>query len=148
MIDGASGERDRPEPGPRPVVLTTVRGYAAAMDDELGAPIAYTALERGVDVFSSDGEKVGTVGHVLADEATAIFDGIVVDRHHGLGGHRFVDAPEVGRIHERGVVLRLTAEECEQLPEPTDNPGVLHVDAGDRSPSRLQRAWDRLSGRS
>lgn len=118
------------------------------MDHELGTPIAYVALARGVDVFSSDGEKVGTVGHVLADEATGIFDGIVVDRRHGPGGHRFVDAPEVGRIHERGVVLKLTAVECERLPEPTDNPAVLSIDAGDRSPSKLQRAWDRLSGRS
>lgn len=117
------------------------------MDQDLGAPIAYVALAQGVGVFSSDGEQVGTVAHVLADEATAIFDGIVIDRRHGPGGHRFVDAPEVAAIHERGVVLSLTAAECEQLPEPSANPGVLDVDAGDRSPSKLQRAWDLLSGR-
>lgn len=115
--------------------------------NELGAPIAYTALEEGVKVLSSDGERIGTVELVLADEESAIFDGIVVDRRLGPGGHRFVDAPDVDRIHERGVVLTLTAAQCEELPEPSKNPGVLDVDGGDAPPSKLQRAWDLLSGR-
>lgn len=117
------------------------------MSSDLGPPIAYTALEEGVAVFSSDGEKIGTVELVLADEETAIFDGIVVDRRAGPGGHRFADAPDVDRIYERGVVLALTAAECEQLPEPSRNPGVLDVDGGDEPPSKLRRAWDLLSGR-
>ena len=102
------------------------------MSDDLGAPVAYTALPEGVDVFSSDGQRLGKVELVLADEATAIFDGIVIDVRSGPGGHRFVDAPEVDRLHERGVVLTLTAEHCERLPKPSANPGVLDVDAGDR----------------
>jgi hypothetical protein len=114
---------------------------------ELGATIAYTALQEGVEVFSADGERIGVVEFVLADEASAIFDGIVIDRRLGPGGHRFVDAPEVDRIHERGVVLKLSAAQCEQLPDPEQNPAVLDVDGGDKQPSKLQRAWDLLSGR-
>ncbi len=114
---------------------------------EFGASIAYTALREGVDVLSSDGERIGVVEFVLADKGSAIFDGIVVDRRLGPGGHRFVDAPEVDRIHERGVVLKLSAAQCEQLPAPEQNPAVLEVDGGDEPASKLQRAWDLLSGR-
>ena len=32
-----------------------------------------------------------------------MFDGIVFDTTAGPGGHRFVDAPEVEAIYERGV---------------------------------------------
>src|SRR5262249_32474620 len=38
-------------------------GYPAAMDD-LGNPISYMVLERGVAVFSSDGEELGSVVRV------------------------------------------------------------------------------------
>lgn len=44
-------------------------------------------------------------------------------------------------------VLKLSAAECEQLPDPEQNPAVLDVDGGDKPPSKLQRAWDLLSGR-
>lgn len=58
-----------------------------------------------------------------------------------------MDAPEVDRFHERGVVLALTAAQGDELPEPSRNPGVLDVDGGDPPPPKLQRAWDLLSGR-
>ena len=63
-------------------------------------PASYLTLEPGADVFSSDGERIGTVEHVLRDDATDIFDGIVIDVRIGPGGLRFVDAPEVGEIRE------------------------------------------------
>ena len=36
------------------------------MDD--GAPISYETLEPGTPVYSSDGQQIGTVAHVLAVE--------------------------------------------------------------------------------
>ena len=66
------------------------------------------------------------------------------------GGHRFVDAPEVEAIYERGVVIKLDAEAAESLPEPSANPGVLEVDADDMVPehhAKLRRAWDMISGK-
>jgi hypothetical protein len=95
------------------------------MTDEHGAPIAYTALAMGTPVLSSDGEQVGLVEHVRADEGTGIFDGIVVD---APDGDRFVDAPEVAAIYERAVVLKVTAEQARALPEPTPAPAVIDVD--------------------
>ena len=116
--------------------------------DDLGAPVSYLALEEGTTVFTADGEEVGQVAHVLADEENDIFDGIVIS--HGLGRHTFADAEQVGEIHERGVVLILTAAEAEALPEPSENPAVMQDDAAepDSSPvaDKLRRAWDLLSG--
>ena len=38
-----------------------------------------------------------------------MFDGIVVDTTAGPGGHKFVDAPEVEEIYDRGIVLTIDA---------------------------------------
>ena len=105
----------------------------SAMDD-LGAPISYLALDKGVPVYSSDGKELGKVEHVLAEPEEDIFDGFVIDTSVLPGGHRFVDAPEVAEIYERGVVLKLDAEAAERLPEPSANPGVLEVGRRRRAP--------------
>jgi len=115
---------------------------------DLGTPIAWTALPTGIPVYSSDGERVATVKHVLGDTETDIFDGIVLDTDHG---HRFVDAPEVGDLGEEGAALIIPAEEVAALPEPTPAPAVIDIDPTDvdQSPlqGKLRRAWDLLSGR-
>jgi PRC-barrel domain len=116
--------------------------------DDLGAPISYLALEEGTAVFAADGDEVGHVAHVLADEEEDIFDGIVIS--HGLGRHTFADAEQIGEIHERGVALTITAAEAEALPEPAENPAVMDEDLSDAEDSgltaKLRRAWDLLSG--
>jgi hypothetical protein len=123
--------------------------------DDLGAHISYAVLKKGTPVYSSDGERIGTVAHVLAAAGEDIFDGIVIgDLDHevfgGARGHRFVDAPEVGPIHERAVQLTIDAATCRALPEPTANPGEMEADPADAGGSRvggkLRRAWDLLSG--
>src|SRR3954452_11267380 len=108
-----------------------------AMDD-LGAPSSYLALADGVPVYSSDGAKLGEVEHLLAEPEEDIFDGFVIDTSVLPGGHRFVDAPEVEEIYERGVVIKIDAEAAGSLPEPSANPGVLEVDADDVSRTRLE----------
>jgi uncharacterized protein YrrD len=118
--------------------------------EDLGAPISYLALAEGVPVYSSDGKELGKVEHVLAEPEEDIFDGFVIDTSVLPGGHRFVDAPEVAEIHERGAVLKLDADAAERLPEPSPNPGVLEVEAEDvprtRLEEKLSRAWDLISG--
>jgi hypothetical protein len=84
------------------------------MDD--GHAVHYSALERGVPVFSSDGVELGTVDAVLDNYRERIFDGIVLAVP---GGElRFVDAPEVARTAERAVTLTITAAEAAELPPP------------------------------
>lgn len=85
--------------------------------EDLGVAISYLVLRRGTPVFSRDGERVGRVTRVLGDRPTHIFDGIIFDTTAGPGGHRFVDAPEVDSIHERGVLLKIDAAEVEALPK-------------------------------
>jgi hypothetical protein len=121
----------------------------SAMDD-LGAPSSYLTLSEGLSVYSSDGQELGKIEHVLAEPEEDIFDGIVLDTSILPGGHRFVDAPEVDRCFDRGVVLKIDAAAAEGLPKPSANPGVLEADGDDAPPSPLQqklgRAWDRISG--
>jgi hypothetical protein len=86
--------------------------------EDLGHPVSYLVAKRGIPVFSSDGEKLGRVVKVQAAPEANMFDGIVFDTTWGPGGHRFVDAPEVGGIYERGVVLAIDAATAESLPKP------------------------------
>ena len=115
---------------------------------DLGAPGSYMTLTDGVAVYSSDGERLGEVEHVLAEPDKDIFDGIVFE---GLGGHRFVDASEIDRIHEQGVVLTLDAGGASRLPEPGPNPATMSASPDDTVEGalerKLRRAWDLISGK-
>lgn len=117
---------------------------------DLGEPVSYKVLSRGTPVYSADGERIGTVAHVLADENEDVFDGIVIGEHVFGEGHRFADADDVAEIHGRGVVLKLGREASERLPKPSANPAVMRDDPAesrsDRRHERLMRAWDRISG--
>lgn len=121
--------------------------------EDLGAPSSYLALAEGTAVYASDGERLGVVEHVLADEETDIFDGIVIDSSALPGGHRFVDASQVERVHERGIVLSLDAAAAERLPEPSENPAAMEAgpddvaDDDDGLEDKLRRAWERISGK-
>lgn len=118
--------------------------------ENLGKPSSYLALREGVAVFSSDGERLGAVEHVLRDEGTDIFDGIVLDTSVLPGGHRFADADQVAEVFERGVLLKLDRATAEALPEPGRNPAVMDVDPAQSSEGglerKLRRAWDLISG--
>ena len=86
----------------------------SAMED-LGASRAPTSSSpRACAVYSSDGKELGKVEHVLDVPEDDIFDGFVIDTSVLPGGHRFVDAPEVEEIFERGVVLKIDAAAAEQ----------------------------------
>jgi uncharacterized protein YrrD len=117
---------------------------------DLGEPSSYLTLEPGVPVYSSDGQELGNVEHVLAAEDKDVFDGIIIDTSVLPGGHRFVDAPQVDRIHERGVVLTVATADADHLPEPSESPPAVSATPDDAEESeltrKLRRAWDRISG--
>jgi hypothetical protein len=119
--------------------------------DDLGERISYLTVKSGVPVFASDGERLGRVVRVLSEPRADVFDGIVFDTTTGPGGHKFVDAPEVGEIFERGVVLKIDAAEAVELPKPRANPGSVSVNPADLTKGGggggLRRFWDRLSGK-
>jgi hypothetical protein len=119
---------------------------------DAGDPISYLVLEQGTTVLSREGETVGTVAHVLADEGKDIFEGIVIEAAGRSTGHVFADAEHVAEIRERAVRLTLDLAASQALPEPTENPAVMSEDPGaelgDSGVSRrLRRAWDLISGK-
>ncbi len=123
--------------------------------EDLGNPSSYLELRKGAECYSSDGEKVGSVEHVLAAPDEDIFDGIVLDTSVLPGGHRFVDASQVEEIFDRGVVLKIDRSAAESLPEPSANPATMEVSADDLAEGgesgltrKLRRAWDVLSGKT
>jgi uncharacterized protein YrrD len=111
---------------------------------------SYLTLQAGATVRASNGEKIGTVEHVLADHSANIFDGLVIDTRIGPGGHRFVDAYQVASMDAEGVTLTLSARDAESLPDPSGNPATMAAGPGDADPGlsdKLRRAWDLISGR-
>ena len=115
-----------------------------------GEPASYLTLSAGVPVYSRDGQRLGEVEHVLGDPDADIFDGIVFDASPLPGGHRFVDAPDVDEIYERGVVLKLDAGSAERLHRPGPNPASMAASPDDVTEGelerKLRRAWDWISG--
>jgi hypothetical protein len=115
---------------------------------DYGQPSSYLVLADGTPVYTSDGTEVGSVAHVLAVVEEDIFDGLVLDTP---SGHRFADAPHVQEIFDRAVILALTPEEVERLPEPSENPAAMSVDVDDMAPDglsdKLKRAWHNISGK-
>jgi uncharacterized protein YrrD len=118
---------------------------------DLGQPASYFVLSAGTPVYSSDGEEIGKVTHVLAAEDEDVFDGIVIGEHIFGREHRFADADDIEEIFEHGVVLKLDRAACEQLPKPTANPAVMRDDPAESNSEfrhqKLTRAWDLISGK-
>ena len=118
---------------------------------DLGPPGSFLTLSRGVPVYSSDGEELGRVEHVLSAPDVDIFDGVVLDTSVLPGGHRFADASQVTGIYERGVLLTIDAAAAERLPEPGASPASVEVGPDDlvedEAGDKLRRAWDLISGK-
>ena len=115
-----------------------------------GLPVSYEVLDPGTPVYSSDGEKIGKVAHVLSVPEEDVFDGIVIEASEGAGAHSFADADDVDSIHEHAVTLKLDAAACHDLPVPTENPGVMKDDPAEGAPrlgDKLHRAWNLISGK-
>jgi hypothetical protein len=103
------------------------------MIDE-GQAVHYSAVQRGTPVYSSDEVEVGRVETILDNVREHIFDGVVFK--DGGGVQRFVDAPEVARTAERGVILALSAEEAGRLAPPEKGHAKFRPD---RHAGRLSR---------
>ena len=109
-----------------------------------GLPIAYEVLERGIPVYASGGEQVGTVDHVVAAPEEDIFHGIVMRVENG---QRFVAADQVASLHERGVDLRIDAAAAAALPPPHGGaPAWREAEPGVK-PSGWRRFLDLIEGK-
>jgi hypothetical protein len=109
------------------------------MSETPGHPIAYTALQPGTPVHTSDGDPFATVQAVLVDEKVAVFDGIVVQTAEG---RRFVDADHIGSIYTTHVCTSLSAEQAANLPLP-DGSTVVDIKPPRSMAARLGRMFRR-----
>src|SRR3954447_5747408 len=102
-------------------------------------PIAYTALERGTVVETSDGQQFATVEAVLVDEKVSVFDGIVVQTADGT---RFVDADQIGSIYAARVRTTLSGEQAATLPRP-DGSNLIDIKPARSMADRVRRMFGR-----
>ncbi len=110
--------------------------------DDIGHAVHYTAVPAGTTVYGSDGERAGTVEVMLDNYREHIFDGVIFKSLEG--STLFADAPEVEHTAERGVVLKLTADEAQRLGPPEKGHAKFRPDrhAG-RLGRLLGRGWRR-----
>jgi uncharacterized protein YrrD len=113
---------------------------------DLGPPVAYSALHDGTPVYDRNGRRVGVVEHVLAELDLDIFHGLIVHTKPLPGRHLYADADQVAELHERGVVLAVDEGE---LHEPSAPSTPTPAGAREETPleARVRRAWDWISGR-
>ncbi len=109
------------------------------MPEEHGHPIAYTALQPGTPVQTSEGHDFGTVQAVLVDEKVSVFDGVVVRTQEGT---RFVDAHQVDWIRTTCVRTTLSAEQAANLPAP-DGSTLVEIKPAGSLAKRLGRVFGR-----
>jgi len=102
-------------------------------------PIAYTALQPGTPVQTSDGTPLATVRAVLIDEKVAVFDGIVVQT---VEGTRFVDADQIASIYTSYVRTTLSAEQAANL-SPPDGSTLIDIKPPRSMAARLGRMFGR-----
>ena len=102
-------------------------------------PIAYSALQPGTPVQTSDGSQFATVERVLVDEKVSVFDGIVVLSATGTG---FVDADQVHSIYTSHVRTTLSAEQAANLPPP-DGSNLVEIKPSRSVGDRLNRFFGR-----
>ena len=110
----------------------------------MSEPIAYTAVEKGAVVTTAEGERLGTVEHVLQDASLDLFDGLAVNTEHGL---RFVDARSITSITTDGIATSIETSAVSQLPEP-DGTAVLDADPEQYQGEGLTAWWGRTFRRS
>ncbi len=103
-------------------------------------PISYLALSTGTDVRTANGSVIGTVEHVLQDDALDFFDGLVV---RTSAGRRFVDAKQITGITTGAVSTTLTDDDAADLPEP-DGSGVYDADPHELQGGALSQWFGRM----
>ncbi len=109
------------------------------MPDPPDHPIAYTALQSGTPVQTSDGHPFATVQAVLVDEKVSVFDGIVVQTAEGT---RFVDADQIDSIYSTYVRTTLSVEQAANLPQP-DGSTLVDIKPPRSMADRLGRMFGR-----
>jgi hypothetical protein len=73
-------------------------------------PVAWTVVEPGWAVVTSDGNEVGKIDQILGDPEADIFDGLSVGAGRVLDRPLYVPSEQVGAIEEGTVHLTIDAD--------------------------------------
>lgn len=76
--------------------------------------IAWAALETGTPIVAANGEEIGRVTTVVADETKDIFSGIAF-RHRILEAERFLPADLIEEMTEEAVTATIGSDDVEGL---------------------------------
>src|SRR5689334_8145745 len=72
-------------------------------------------IRIGAGVYSRDGQKLGSVEHLILNDRRLRVKALVVHKPL-LGDDRIVEMPLVERVGDEGIVLRINADEANRLP--------------------------------
>jgi sporulation protein YlmC with PRC-barrel domain len=115
--------------------------------EDLGAPVSPLVVRDGTPVYDRDGREVGVVERVMSDEATGIFEGLVIHGRPILAArHLYAAHDQIAELRERGVVLAVRGDELHELDA---RAGCRRHDDGSPETSleaALRKAWDWLVG--
>jgi sporulation protein YlmC with PRC-barrel domain len=114
--------------------------------EDLGRPVSHLALKEGTPVYDRSGERIGVVDNVMADEATGIFEGLVVHTLPLPGRHVYAHHDQIAELHERGVLLTVDRDALHPLEKPSDRRSGADEVVEHPLEAILRRAWDRVSG--
>lgn len=117
-----------------------------ALMDELGASVAHLALKEGVPVYDKSGRRVGVVDRVMRDEATGIFEGVIVHTLPLPGRHLYAGHEQIAELRERGVLLSVERNELHELSERSARTRGSDKTVEPPLEARLRRAWDWITG--
>jgi len=90
----------------------------------MGDPVSWLVIEKGWEVLSADGGRVGDVEEFVGDTAKDIFNGLAVSTGL-LKSTKYVPAEAVGTIEEGRVHLTISAEEFKHLGEHGEQTGAV-----------------------
>jgi PRC-barrel domain len=114
---------------------------------DLGAPVSHLALRDGVPVFDRDGQDIGVVERVMTDEATGIFEGLVIhSRPLVPGRHLYAGHEQIAALRERGVRLAVARDELHDLDARAGRRSRRDVTPESPAEAALRKAWDWLVG--
>lgn len=115
--------------------------------EAFGPPVAYTAVTKGTPVYDRDGERIGVVEHVVADEPVDVFHGVIVHTRPLPGQRRYAPAEQIAGLYEDAVKVSVARGELRDI---DSDPAARTVQDGlDENPPRpgLGRAWHWNQGR-
>lgn len=114
--------------------------------EDLGHPISHLALTEGTAVYDRSGHRVGVVDQVITDEATAIFEGLIVRTLPLPLRHLYANPDQIAELRERGVLLSVDRNALHDVSKASVRATGSAKALESRLRTILRRGWDWIIG--